>query len=229
MSKAKKQKAGNEKYLKPLGQAQISASQQFEAAHQAMLREAGAQLDNTIRGRTTGDVWQTLKGDMGSKNLARGDSVAQPTFEGLATSAIGGAMRGGTNSAQKLHDDVLHAGATSRLANAQVSGRSAREEARIVSEENANKAALATEASNNRVGLAATLASFGATHYGGQYMDLKATDARTAQSVARSQSANDALAASLAGPLPPFTGRQIPYRPGGWGIASTTNPYGTLR
>lgn len=197
MSKAKKQKEGNEKYLKPLGQAQISASQQFEAAHQAMLREAGAKLDNTIRGRTTGDVWQTLEGDLGSKNVAGGDMVAQPRFEDLATGAVAGAMRGGTNSAQKLHDDVLHAGATSRLANAQVSGASAREEARIVAEENANKAALATEANNERVGLAATLASFGGMRAYGNHLDQVAADKKTAASVDKSISAQRSLGDTL--------------------------------
>lgn len=165
--KPKKEKASqNEKFLGEVGKAQIGASGMFEAAHQAMLRESNADQSGTIRARAAGSTWQGLAGDMGSKRLATGDGRRQGAFEGLAQQGVATALRGGTNSATKLKDEVIHAGATSRLSNAQRSGASARDEARDVAREASNKVQLANQWKQDILEGATTLASAGIMHYG---------------------------------------------------------------
>lgn len=153
----KKEKASqNEKFLKEVGTAQIGASKMFEPAHQAMLREANTDQTAMVRGRAAGSVWQGLAGSLGADRLATGDARRQGKFEGLASQALGSALRGGSASGMKLKDEVVHAGATSRLSNAQVSGRTAREEARDVAAEASNKVQLANQWADELMSAAVT-------------------------------------------------------------------------
>lgn len=158
----KKEKASqNEKFLKDVGNAQIGASKMFEPAHQAMMREANADQSGTIRSRAAGSVWQGLAGDMGANRLAAGDARRQARYEGLGEQALSDALRGGTNSATLMRDETIQAGATSRLSNAQQSGRTARQEARDVAAEAGQKVALANEWANELMGAAVTAGTAG--------------------------------------------------------------------
>jgi len=142
----KREKASqNEKFLKDVGVAQIGASNMFEAAHQAMMREANADQSGTIRARAAGSVWQGIRGDLGANRLAAGDARRSGGFESLAQQGLATALRGGTNSATKLKDETVMAGATSRLSNAQRSSATARDEARDVAREASNKVQLANQ------------------------------------------------------------------------------------
>lgn len=161
----KEKQTGNERFLKNVGEAQISASKMFEGAHQAMLREANADQSGVIRGRAAGSVWQGLGGEMGTHRLSTGDTRRQGGYEGLAQQAVGTALRGGSSSALKLRDGVIHAGASSRLSNAQTSGVAARDEARTVAAEAAHKVKLANEWRQELIEAGTKLATAGISEY----------------------------------------------------------------
>ena len=165
--KPKKEKAsGNEVFLKEVGKAQMGASQMFEGAHQAMLREAGADHTERFRGRLAGDVWQQLGGSLNSTQLAAGDARKAGGYETLATSGLSAALRDGTSRGTQLKDEVTLAGANSRLANAQVSGTSLKDAARTEAKEASQKVQLANEWNNQLTGAATTLAATGIMAYG---------------------------------------------------------------
>lgn len=203
MSKPKQEKAsGNERFLKSVGQAEINASKSFEAAHQAVLREAQASHLNRFRGRQAGDVWQGAARDLGSDRLSRGDTTRQGRFEGLVGDALGGSLREGTQRATALSDSLINEGASSRLSNAKASGASAVSEARRVNAVASNKIQLANEWNNDLAGAAVTLGSYGAGQYMGARAAQQAADARTAVSVDATGRRLDGLASRILEPQP---------------------------
>ena len=180
MSKPKKEKAsGNEKFLKNVGEAQINASQMFEGAHQAILREAQADHSNRLRGRMAGDTWKQLGGGLDANAMALGDSRRHDGYAELTTGALGGSLREGTNRATELSDALVQEGAGARLSNAQVSGKSLQRAARQEDAVSSAKTQLANQWKNELTSAGVTLAAAGMDMYSKKKPEVKPSNVST--------------------------------------------------
>lgn len=180
MSKPKKEKAsGNEKFLKNVGEAQIGASQMFEGAHQAVLREAQADHSNRLRGRSAGETWAQLGGGLDANNLAQGNSTRHDKYADLATSGLGGSLREGTKRSTELSDALTQEGAGARLSNSQVSGKSLQQAARMEDAVSSAKTQAANAWKNEVMNAGVTLAAAGMDMYGNKKPDKKPTTEAT--------------------------------------------------